>query len=161
MGSRGPVPKSDEEKRLAGNPGKRRLSKNPVKPLADDAMLEPSAHLSAMAKKEWKRLAGELLRMQLLANVDRAAFEGYCEAYSTWRAAHAVIAKRGRTYKTNTGFIRPRPEVQIAADAQKLLKVYMTEFGLTPAARARMTMPEAAPEEKSLADLLFAEAADA
>lgn len=160
MGSRGPVPKSVEEKLAAGNPGKRRLPTKTVKPTADDGLLTPSAHLGAVAKAEWKRLAGELLRMGLLANVDRAAFEGYCDAYGMWRTAQSVVAKKGRTYKTATGFIRPRPEVKMAADAQKQLKVYMTEFGLTPAARARMASPAPVEEEKSLAELLF-EKADA
>lgn len=95
------------------------------------------AHLSAFAKDEWNRLAPELVKKGLLRNLDGTAFENRCELYSTWRSCKAFVDKHGLTYELN-GLHRQRPEVRIMQDASKQMRLFDNEFGLTPAARARV-----------------------
>ena len=44
----------------------------------------PPPELDAMAKKEWKRLAGELAKLGLLTRADRAVFAVYCQSWSDY-----------------------------------------------------------------------------
>jgi P27 family predicted phage terminase small subunit len=121
-------------KKLRGNPGKRELPKNEPAPAVDPTLGEPSAWLDDEAKAEWRRLAAEMLRIGTLTTVDRAAFEGYCKAYSRWLAAEKFLDKNGLTVKVGRGFLQPRPQVGYL---QKM-REFASEFGLTPASRSRL-----------------------
>jgi P27 family predicted phage terminase small subunit len=97
--------------------------------------------LADVAKGEWHRVVGELRALGLLTIVDRAALEAYCQTYARWRQAEQLIRRRGMTYLTETGFERKRPEVEIAESSLRIMRAYMTEFGMTPSARSRIHMP--------------------
>ena len=140
----------DAVKALRGNPGKRKLRLDtaaPMKGEAGDPALDqvaalpvppPPRHLTKLAQEEWRRLAGELVAKGLLRSLDAAAFENRCELYALTVRCRRTIDNRGSTYK-HGGVIRVRPEVKILADAVKQMRAYDGEFGLTPAARARVS----------------------
>lgn len=150
MARRGRPPKTLAERRLNGNAGKRKLPPVDDAPLApgaaDPAQLErgvaalpvppPPAHLDKDAKAEWIRLASQLVPRGLLRNLDLTSFEMRCVTYSRWLRANRAL-KRGLTYAAN-GLRRKRPEVQIAAECERLMHQFDSEFGLTPAARVRV-----------------------
>ena len=96
--------------------------------------------MDAYAKAEWRYMAGELQRLGLLTKVDRAAFEAYCQTYSVWRRAHKVLREKGLTFETESGYVQQRPEVAIADRAVKAMKSLLTEFGMTPASRSRISI---------------------
>ena len=52
-----------------------------------------------------------------------------------------MIATRGLMYVTANGRPRERPEVAIARAFAKLAVQFASEFGLTPASRARLALP--------------------
>lgn len=141
-GKGGRPPKPTSLKVLHGNPGKRKINRNEPQPVVSDDTPKPPRYLGRYAKTEWRRVVPELHRLGLLSVVDRAALEAYCEAYHDWREAKLALDEEGRTYKTDTGYIRPRPEIKFAAEAVKTMKAFMGEFGLTPSARSRIAMPE-------------------
>lgn len=97
----------------------------------------PPASLSAAAKVEWKRLAPDLVKLGLLRRLDMGAFEARCELYATWRRCQAVTRKGGLSYE-HKGLQRQRPEVKLAQDCLRQMRQYDSEFGLTPAARAKV-----------------------
>jgi P27 family predicted phage terminase small subunit len=136
----GRIPKSAALRALEGNPGHRPLNVSIPKP----APMPPECPrwLDKEAKKEWKRVAPELERLGLLTHVDMAALAGYCQSYSEWQRMSVVVAEQGATFTTPTGQIRGRPEVAMARKALADVRAFCVEFGLTPSARARMTIPE-------------------
>lgn len=86
MGTRGPKPLPANVHLLRGNP-----SKIPFGDLAASLQVEvelPSLprHLLPEAKKEWKRIAPELLRYGVVSKLDRAALALYVQewAWLTW-----------------------------------------------------------------------------
>src|ERR1700680_4917197 len=81
----GPKPKPTTLKLLTGNPGKRPLNDAEPQPLVGDPGC-PS-WLDAEAKREWKRIAPELVSLGLLTILDRATFAAYCQA---WADLHAL-----------------------------------------------------------------------
>lgn len=139
MGARGPAPKPTHLKVLEGNPGKRPLNKNEPKP--KPVAPKCPTWLDKEAKREWKRVAPELEKLGLLTIVDGTALAAYCQAYSRWAAAEKVLTTEGMTYETETGYIRQRPEVGIVQKYLNLIRGFCAEFGLTPSARSRMTLP--------------------
>lgn len=147
----GRPPKPTALKRLAGNPGKRPLNEREAQPRALGGYCP--RWLSAAARAEWRRVSGELQACGLLTVVDRAALEAYCQLYARWREAEAVVKREGLTFVAPSGFVMQRPEVGIAAASLKLMRGYMTEFGMTPSSRSRVTTVKPT-EEKSLIEML-------
>lgn len=134
-------PKPTALKILYGNPGKRALNRAEPKPEVS-APTCPE-YLDDIAKAEWALMVPHLLKLGLLTQLDRAALAAYCSTYSRWMQAEADIAKHGSTF-TNKGMIRQRPEVLIAKEAKRDIRLLLIEFGMTPASRSRVS---AAPDQ--------------
>lgn len=142
MGRRGPAPKPTELKRLAGNPGKRALDTSEPH-YAAKAPPCPK-HLTAEARREWRRISRELLAANLLQVVDRAALAAYCQAWARWVEAETVMAdpKFRMVATTDKGYEHVNPWFQVSTQALKQMKAFLVEFGLTPASRTRIQAPE-------------------
>lgn len=92
--------------------------------------------------EEWERLAPELARLGLLTVIDLSAFEMLCRAYSQWRKIDAEIkGLKSLYFQTPSGYIQQVPQVSLAGRYYKQYKDLATEFGLTPSARGRMSLP--------------------
>lgn len=131
--ARRPVP--TKLKILRGNPGKRALNKREPIPSGD---AEPPAHLNEEARAEWRRVAPELERMGLLTKIDGTAFAGYCQTYAIWAEASRNVEKHGMIFKAPSGYPQVNPFLSIARTALAEATKFMTEFGMTPAARVRI-----------------------
>ena len=140
MGKRGPIPKSNKQEILEGNPSKRPLKGKPPQPKKGiptcPDWLSPEAH------QEWQRVAPELARLGLLNELDTALFAGYCTSYSLWHLTQEVLITQGSVYVTLKGKLEARPEVAIAKMAAEQMNALASEFGLTPASRLRMRLPQ-------------------
>ncbi len=136
MATRGRKPKPTALKVLAGTPGTRPL--NDREPVPPRATLKCPAWLLPEAKKEWKRLAPALEAMGVLTMADLTAFEGYCQAYARWKEAEAFITQHGSIFQTPSGYVQQVPQVSIAQQNLKIMQSFCSEFGLTPATRARI-----------------------
>lgn len=93
MGARGPKPLPANVHMLRGNP-----SKLSVADLTDALQPEieiPSLpkHLLPEAKKEWRRVAGELLRYGMISKLDRTALALYVQEWA-WLAWHELALQR-------------------------------------------------------------------
>ncbi|MGE0830214.1 MAG: phage terminase small subunit P27 family [Hyphomonadaceae bacterium] len=141
MGKRGPAPKPTALKELEGNPGQRRLNKNEPKFDQPPASSEPPAHLTEVAQAEWARLFPVLRCCGMLTLADLPALAVYCALYARWVEAETVLAdpeKGAKLLKTPNGSVQPNPWITISRQTAELMKAYLIEFGMTPAARARM-----------------------
>lgn len=136
MATPGRRPKPTALKIIEGNPGKQKINKDEPKPPSDKVRC-PHWLLPA-AKREWTRMAAAMEAMGILTNVDVAAFAGYCQAYARWREAEEFITQHGSIFKTPSGYVQQVPQVSIAQQNLKIMQSFATEFGLTPASRARL-----------------------
>lgn len=147
MGARGPTKKPTELKIIQGNPGRKPLN-NDVKFETDKEVPKALAHLDTVAKKEWKRLAPMIYDKGMLTKADLAAFGAYCAAYSMWYNAEkdlkAKLSENGGslTFETEKGYQQQIPEVGIVNQARLNLVKLAREFGLTPSARAGISMTD-------------------
>ncbi len=74
----------------------------------------------------------------MLTLVDVQAFAGYCQAYARWKEAEEFLTQHGSIFKTPSGYLQQMPQVSIAQQNLKIMQSFCSEFGLTPATRARI-----------------------
>lgn len=119
-------------------------------------------HLAAPQAAIWDALCATLDGMGLLAVADWAALERYAVYFVRWRECERFIAEQGATYAIKSdsgkkGYVgkvaatesKPAsfvlgfaeyPQVKESHRLDKALKQIETSFGLTPSARARLTV---------------------
>lgn len=136
MATPGPPPKPTALKLIAGNPGKKKLPPNEVKPKVE--LPRMPRHLSTEARAEWERLAPVLMRLGLLTRLDRAGFAAYCQAWARHCEAEEQIARASALAFTHNGYPIVNPWVTISKQAVDQMSKFLSEFGLTPAARTRI-----------------------
>ncbi len=137
---RGRPPKPTTLHFLNGDPSKTRRYR--TEPPTLDGRPEAPEYLDDMAKKEWEAITTILADMNLLSRADRAALELYCGAYSRYRRAQEQVAKFGEVILSpNKKFPMPSPYATAMNSAFEQMRKMLIEFGLTPASRARMSLP--------------------
>ncbi|WP_010498526.1 phage terminase small subunit P27 family [Paenibacillus elgii] len=146
MGQRGPKTKPTELKLLQGTYRADRAPENEPKPKQPSTVPDPPSYFDATAKKEWKRLAPELIRLGLLTIADFSAFEAYCLSYSRLVTATKSLKKAGSmfheyTNKAGASNFVPRPEIAVVQKESIVIKAFCAEFGLSPSARTRIDAP--------------------
>lgn len=118
------------------------FDKNPQRRNAEEPQPKKSApkcpaHLSDVAKDEWRRIVKELQSMDVVTQVDRSALEAYAVLYASWRDAIKTVSEEGAFLDSETGkYEHPASKAarQLASEMHKVL----CQFGLTPASRSRV-----------------------
>ena len=152
---RGRKPTPTHIKEIRGNPGKRPVNGREPRP----AVRAPSCprELCPAAKKEWRRLARQLLMMRLVTDLDRAILAAYCQAYALWAEAVAAVRKYGAMVKSPSGFPMQSPYVAVANKQAELMIRIAAEFGFTPSSRSRIAVPPPSLRDLPGAKYLFRE----
>ena len=155
IGSRGPLPKPTNLKLIAGNPGKRSLNlADGINPRVE--IPTPPKHLGMAAKKEWKRITPILEELGLISGLDTAALSLYCQSYG--RLVELETAFNSKVAQQTTqgvdlheavlntsigvtpsGYQQQSVIVQLIRSHREEVNRYLAHFGLSPAARARVT----------------------
>ena len=123
MGQRGPKPKDKAVKTpLVGVP-------------------DPPPDLSKEAKAKWVEVSKLILESGLLSKLDRDALHVYCVAFATWLEAMAHIKIEGAVIRVGI-VVKKNPWLDVAAQAEKAIKIGADQFGLSPKARQALSAPE-------------------
>jgi P27 family predicted phage terminase small subunit len=152
MSMPGPAPKPTALKKLAGNPGKRPLNENEPKPQA--VHLHAPAHLTEVARAEWRRITPELYRLGLLTVIDRSFLAGYCESWADWIEAEKHLKDEGKVLETDKGYKYINPWVTEKNKALEKMHKFGVEFGFSPSSRTRIKL-ESNDKGLTLAEMLF------
>ncbi|MCA0871456.1 phage terminase small subunit P27 family [Seohaeicola saemankumensis] len=153
MAPRGPKTKPTQLKVLAGTARKHRLNENEPRP--EVAEPDPPEHLDGTARAEWERVIGQMVRLGIMSDLDRAPLAAYCQAYGRWVAAEAALARMaardpltgGLMIRTTSGNAIQNPLVGAANKAMADMVRYAAEFGLTPSSRTQVaTLGDTGPE---------------
>ena len=141
----GPRPKPTRLRLLEGNRSKRPINVNEPKP--ETAVPACPSWLPAEAKREWKRLGAELDRMGLISALDRAGFAAYCVAWSDFRQATEQIgAAAENKIQDTSGGKAASAWVRSRDAAMTQIRQFLAEFGLSPAARTKLSVGPAKPK---------------
>lgn len=113
------------------------------RPRAADTSARPPAwlKLSPLARRAWADIAPILREMTVLSEADRIALALLCDTLAEYVEAKRLVDAEGAVYwtKGKTVMQRTHPAVAIRADAWRRARLMLSEFGLTPAARPRVS----------------------
>jgi P27 family predicted phage terminase small subunit len=143
MGTRGPLPLPENVRRLRGS-----ARKAPTRPQAVKATPVPPRWLSPEARAEWKRVTPELERIGLLSTLDRAVLSTYCGTWARFVEVSRLLDASSATAPDPThpdrpaGGIRKHPMWGPYFSLGSQLSSLAKDLGLSPAARARLTVPD-------------------
>ena len=141
--SKGRKPKPTNLKILEGTARKDRVSA--LEPRPDPNLPAPPDHLSKDALVEWGRVSGQLYKLGLLSEIDRAALAAYCQAYGRWARAERELNEIDSLVDTTpNGMQQQHALVGIANKAMETMHKFLVEFGMSPSARTRVN---ASPKE--------------
>ena len=127
---------------LRGDPGHHPILPEP-EPRITAEVPPPPEYLDTYAKDEWLRLAPELHVIGLLTVADLHLFAIYCEAYGVWRMAMKKFADEGSilVVETERGGLMQNPALMANKVAARDMLAAAVQFGLTPAARRKLSAP--------------------
>lgn len=153
-GSRGPLPKPDALRALEGSKRRPLNLADGVNPTIEIPSIPK--HLNPEARKEWRRITPLLEELGLISGLDRTALGLYCQtvgALANYETAfNGMIAKKlaeGLDYPdavlaasqstTPSGYVQQSVIVNLIKSAREQVNRYLMHFGLSPAARGRVT----------------------
>lgn len=156
---RGRKPTPTHLRIVKGNPGKRAINTHEPKPRRERP--SPPAHMSDKGKETWGYVSGLLDRMGILTEVDAVALELLCEAYADYLQACADLTAFGSNYYetvNQTGGVmhRAHPAVAVKQDADRRIRGWIAEFGMSPGSRSRVKASDGEDQSEDPAAAYFA-----
>ena len=146
---RGRRPKPTVVKQVEGNPGKRSLAK--VDLTSDPAAPPCPTWLDFDARLIWKEQVKELMCLKMLRRVDQIALACLCDSVANLKSGirrllklKAQLRNQGKDpddallSKTPGGAVIQSPLLAIINREKVNVQRFASEFGMTPAARARL-----------------------
>lgn len=92
-------------------------------------------------------MASILVAAKVLTQADRAALAVYAQAYGRLVEAELALREKGPVVKSPSGYPVLNPYLSVANKAIEQIKTFACEFGLTPASRVRLQVPEVEKED--------------
>jgi P27 family predicted phage terminase small subunit len=102
---------------------------------------EPPGFFDPIAVYEWERIGPSLIEKRVLTAMDLAAFSGYCLNVARMVKAERLVAKEGLVVDGPMGE-KAHPAVMIARQSEAEVLKFAKEFGITPASRTRVSVPQ-------------------
>ena len=141
--------KPTKQKELSGTLQPCRTNKKEPK-LSIEKPLVPD-WLPDYAQEFWHEISDLLIKMDVLTKADRTALALFANTYAEYRKADAFLQEHGFSYETtNTQgdkMHRAYPEQAIRSDSHRRLMSLMSEFGMTPASRSKVSSGSGAEED--------------
>lgn len=147
--------KPTELKLMAGNPGGHASTRlNPNEPKPETGAPEPLVWLTPEGLDHYRALTDKLLKVRVLTVNDGPALSGLAQSIADYEQATRELALSGKVIKGDKGQSIRSPWTVIQKQAFDQMQRGFTDFGLTPAARARIV---AAPkgDDKDESEALF------
>lgn len=147
----GRIPTPTHLKVVKGNPGKRALPADEPKPPKESPKAPP--WLTTEAKVMWGRFSMQLEQMGVLTAADGPALEALVTSYEEFRKLEEQVGKEGYTYLTvatnGERVTKANPAAAMLREARQQLRMLLSEFGLTPAARTKVHTVQRGGKEKT------------
>lgn len=112
---------------------------NPDQPVAADGVAVAPEKLSERGAEIFSRLSAILDGMGIASPDDQDNLTMLAQRLEQVELLTVIIEDEGFTYKSEAGLIKARPEVAMRSEAMRHAQSLLSEFGLSPAARAKVT----------------------
>lgn len=154
--ARGRKSKPAATKIAEGNRGKRPINDATLtsegKPDSDAPIAPP--WLDGEMARLWEEYAPRLHKYGILSDLDGLAFERVVSLAARIVRYEQEIAVEEETYTADNGLKKANPKVAMLERAESALLRYLSEFGMTPASRSRISMNKEPIAESALSAIL-------
>jgi P27 family predicted phage terminase small subunit len=114
--------------------------------IVDAVALQPMTELPEDAQTMWDSIAGNDIALKILRPEDTPLLEQYCMAYQVWvdakRSYAATSGMKTREYTPNGS--KRNVDIDVMAKASDQMLKIAKQIGLTPVARAQMSLTNTA-----------------
>lgn len=138
---KGRKPRPRRLKLLQGGKSKKRRRKKRAKRKTGIWAKAPDI-LPLKGAELWEQVGPELEKIQLLEPADIPAFLAMCMVYGQAFDAADAVEDDGQTTMGDKGTLKKHPQMTILNEMLQQFRQWCAEFGLTPAARERLEIPE-------------------
>lgn len=105
--------------------------------------IPPPEYLNPPGRKKWNELVRLLRKKGILEKTDLGSLEACCAAYDEMVECQLAIKEKGGIVEyTNGKTSQQVPLLSARNRAMEVYKKFMTEFGLSPASRAKLGIEE-------------------
>ena len=126
---------------LHGNYAKDPQRRNHFEPVVETVVPSMPDGLTEDGQQEWIRLTSELADLKVVALSDRSSLEMYISMWQNWKKALDEVEEYGLVlHDAESGKAYENPACKIACRLQDQLHRILCQFGLTPAARTRVSI---------------------
>ena len=136
MAKPGRRPKPTALKLLHGTLRKSRVNKR--EPRVESEIPSPPEFLHGPARAEWVRAAKLLHECGLLCGLDRAALAAYCQIWGQWCEVIKQLDEQGFIV-SDDGRTIINPLARTSMQLSDQLRKFITEFGMSPSSRTRVS----------------------
>ena len=148
---KGRPPKPTKLKKMAGTDQPCRIIPNEMEVTTLANIPAPHIELNEYGLREWEIITSELLAKKMLHLVDLSLVASYSNEMGLYFEMEFLLKKVGRVdeFFNEDGQLTRRTvkaEQRIAKDALANAMKIAAQFGLTPSARTRISMPEQGPK---------------
>lgn len=132
---------------LEGNPGKRPLPENEIKP--KEVLPKCPVWLNKEAKKKFKQLSKIFYTLGLLTEIDIDMLVMYCQDYAIYKECQIKIKNEGLFVKDKDYNLRKNKYLMILNQVAPRMVTYMSKFGMSPSDRAGLEIDNNNNKEKT------------
>ncbi|MFD0827580.1 phage terminase small subunit P27 family [Neobacillus sp. M.A.Huq-85] len=108
--------------------------------------IKPPSHLPAKLKKEFKKIATELIRVEIMSNLDVDALSRYLIAQDEWLKCYQALNEMSPTaYDENGNLIANEHYDKLSKMTERFFKqarTAATDLGLTISSRCKLVVPQ-------------------
>lgn len=118
-----------------------RVNKTQPKPDKIEELPPAPEWLNDEGKSEWRLQVDQLDRQGLLARTDLSLLASYCNEFSLYQKYSILQENGGDYWETEKGSMGIHPHALLASRHLDKMLAIAREFGFTPAARSRISVP--------------------
>jgi len=117
---------------------------NPNAPSVPSGIPEAPAWLSERASELFASICAVLDSLNIVSPADECMIAMLASRLEEIETLTATIEDQGRTYRAESGLWKARPEVAMRNEAMRHCHALLSEFGLSPATRNKVTANKSA-----------------
>lgn len=117
-----------------------KMAEELVKTDNNELLSPPDDLINDEAKKEWNRVVPQLLKIDIIGNLDRAALIGYCNSLSKYNEATRALEKEEITVveiSKNGSKVKQNPLIAIQKSYAEEMRKFASIAGISMDARIR------------------------
>lgn len=125
----------------------RRAEEEAVKTGSEEILKPPAWMKDKVARREWKRIIPQLLKIEVVGNLDLANIAGYCVSFANYQKATAELEEQQLVTSD-----RSNPYIDVQAKYAQEMRRFGELCGMSVGARLKAAATKTRAKEKELED---------